>query len=182
MVAKYVALLRGINVRGKNALSMTALRGHFEKAGCRNVRTYIQSGNVLFEAPPGVATALQAEIPKAILGGEGLTVPVVLRTLAELAAIVKGNPFAKEPDEKILAVAFLTTKPSPVQCAALDPNRSPGDTFDAREREIYMHCPSTLGRTKLTTAYFDRVLEQTTTIRNWATTKKLHALLSAEDA
>ena len=167
----HVALLRGINVGGKNLVPMAALTEMFVKAGCEGVRTYIQSGNVVFAAAAGDAAKLPGLISKRIEKRLGLRVPVVLRTAAELRRVVNGNPFAGSED--VLHVAFLADEPTKAQVAALDPERSPGDSFLVRGREVYMHCPNGMARTKLTNAYFDSKLGTVSTARNWRTVLKL---------
>ena len=135
-MSKHVALLRGINVGGMNKLPMAALVELFEAAGCRNVVTYIQSGNVVFDAAAAVANALPGTIAQAIADSLGLRVPVVTRSAAELAAVAANNPFARH-DLATLHVMFLQDAPSPKAIASLDPERSPGDTFVVQGRDVY---------------------------------------------
>jgi uncharacterized protein (DUF1697 family) len=180
---KYVALLRGINVGGNNVLPMKALAAMFESAGCRDVRTYIQSGNVVFSAPAAVVRKLSDAITKAIEKRFGFRVPVVIRTSEELARTIRENPFLKTgADEKAFHVYFLAALPETKSIAGLDPNRSTPDVFHVREREIYLHLPNGMGRSKLTNAYFDSRLATVSTARNWTTVRKLLAMMEAEDA
>ncbi len=181
-VASHVALLRGINVAGKNKLPMAGLVELFSAAGCEDVRTYIQSGNVVFAASPKAA----AQIPKIIADGIaarfGLRVPVVLRTSEELRAVSEGNPFLRSgSDAESLHVAFLADLPGRRLGAALDPRRSPGDAFELRGREIYLHLPNGVARTKLTNAYFDSALATTSTLRNWRTVLKLLEMMDEQE-
>ena len=176
----HVALLRGINVGGRNKLLMKALVGMFEDAGCTQVRTYIQSGNVIFKAPPALARRIPAAITEIISERVGFEIPVVTRTTAELRRIVRANPFQQAGvDEQMLHVAFLAGLPGRDRVATLDPNRSPPDEFVLREREIYLRCPQGLARSKLSNAYFDSKLATATTMRNWRTTLKLLELAGA---
>ena len=166
----YVALLRGINVGGNNMLPMRELVATFEGAGCARVRHYIQSGNVVFDAPAPLAARVPGLVRTAIEKRAGLRVPVVLRTSAELAKVASGNPFlAQKPDAKALHVLFLADVPGKEECAALDPERSPPDRFLVRGREVYLLCPHGVGKSKLTNAYFDGALGTTSTARNWRT-------------
>jgi uncharacterized protein (DUF1697 family) len=175
---KYVAFLRGINVGGKNILPMKDLAEFFRSAGCEQVRTFIQSGNVLFSAEPNAEARLAKQITAAILAKFGFHVPVVLRTLRELEDAVAANPYvAQAADQKALHVYFLQAEPTPEAVAALDPNRSAPDTFVARNREVYLHLPNGMARTKLTNAWFDARLKTVSTARNWQTTLKLLELL-----
>jgi uncharacterized protein (DUF1697 family) len=170
----HVALLRGINVGGKNLVPMRALAEVFAEAGCTEVRTWIQSGNVVFRAPDGVATRVPARVGAALQARFGFRVPVVTRTAAELHRVVRENPFLGDgEDEGCLHVAFLAERPGAGRVAALDPARSPTDRFAVRGREIYLHCPNGLGRTLLTNAWFDSRLGTASTVRNWRTVLKL---------
>ena len=109
----------------------------------------------------------------------GFQVPVVMRTSGELRKVACGNPFLRAgADAKALHVAFLAAVPVSSKVDALDPDRSPPDEFAVRGREIYLHCPNGLARTKLTNAYFDSALATTSTLRNWRTVLKLLELAS----
>jgi uncharacterized protein (DUF1697 family) len=163
---KHIALLRGINVGGKNKVAMKDLAAACEAAGATAVRTYIQSGNVVFDGAAAVAWRAQAEIAKRF------GVPAVLRTSAELAKVIDAAPFPVEH----LHVGFLDSAPRAV---ALDPARSPGDAFAIHGREIYLHLPNGMARTKLTNAWFDRQLAAVSTFRNWRTVLALAALTRA---
>ena len=174
MVDLHVALLRGINLGGKNRLPMKDLAAMFEGAGCRSVGTYIQSGNVVFEASPALARRIPTLVEKAILERFGYRIPIVTRTGGELRKVVRGNPFLRRgADAGTLHVAFLAGAPAAGKVKALDPNRSPPDAFAVRGREIYLHCPNGFARTKLTNAYFDSKLGTTSTVRNWKTVEAL---------
>ena len=178
MPATHLALLRGINVGGKHALPMRDLRELFVEAGCRDVRTYIQSGNVLFTADPDAVAPLPGLIAARIAERFGYRVPVVLRTAAELDEVVRGNPFLGEgAAEGTLHVLFLADLPEARRVAALDPDRSPPDAFVVRGREVYLRLPNGAARTKLTTDYFDATLATTSTGRNWRTVTTLAALM-----
>jgi len=170
----YVALLRGINVGGKNRLPMSDLTALFNDAGCCNVRTYIQSGNVAFGAEEDLARRIPAIISQALLDRHGLKVPVVTRDLDALLTVAGSNPFLSAgTDPAALHVAFLADKPDPSRVASLDPERSPQDQFIVRDSEIFLHCPNGMARSKLTNAYFDSRLGTTSTVRNWRTVLKL---------
>ena len=179
----HVALLRGINLGGKNRLPMKDLTAMFTEAGCGSVTTYIQSGNVIFEASPALARGIPSLIAKRIAERFGLRVPVMTRTGDELRKIVRGNPFLKAgADADKLHLAFLADVPAAAGVKALDPKRSPSDEFAVRGREIYLHCPNGFARTKLTNAYFDSKLGTTSTVRNWRTVGKLLELTAGSPA
>ncbi len=176
----HVALLRGINVGGKNKLPMKPLVGIFEAAGCVDVSTYIQSGNVVFRASGDLAREIPERIRMAIEADLDLRVPVVTRTADELRAVLADHPFlAAGVDPKQLAVGFLAERPAPEDVARLDPDRSPPDEFAVRGREIYLRFPNGVARSKLSSAYLDSRLGTTTTVRNHRT---LVALIERVDA
>jgi uncharacterized protein (DUF1697 family) len=173
----YVALLRGINVGGNNPLPMKDLAILFTKAGCAEVKTYIQSGNVVFHADAKTAARIATATTKAIADRTGMRIPVVVRTAAELGDITRGNPFLqKGADPDKLHVVFLAEAPSAAKIAGLDPKRSSTDEFAVRGAEIYLHCPNGYGRTQLSNAYFDAKLGTIGTVRNWRTVLKLTEL------
>jgi uncharacterized protein (DUF1697 family) len=179
-MTSYVALLRGVNVGGKNLLPMKQLAGLFEQAGCASVRTYIQSGNVLFRAREQQAAKVPSLVSEAIAAQFGHRPPVLLRSSEELAQTVRANPFLPAGEyEKFLHVMFLESHPEAVRIASLDPDRSPPDTFVVRGREIYLRCPNGAGGTKLTNAWFDSRLATISTGRNWRTVLKLLELAQA---
>jgi uncharacterized protein (DUF1697 family) len=173
-MATHVALMRGINLAGKNRLSMKDLSALFTDAGCTDVRTYVQSGNIVFQAGPDLARRIPGLIEKAIKDQFGISVPVVTRSAAELRRVPKANPYlARGVDTSTLHVAFLAAKPTAAQIKSLDPNRSPQDEFTVRGREVYLRMPNGVGRTKLSNAYLDSKLGTTSTLRNWRTVLKL---------
>jgi uncharacterized protein (DUF1697 family) len=173
-VTTYVALLRGINVGGHRPVAMPALRGIFEGLGYTKVATYIQSGNVVFDAPGGAARAIADEVESAILGELGFGVDVVVRSAAEMAAVVAGNPFVpRVTDTKALHVAFAR---DPIKGApAVDRDIAPGEA-SIGSGVIYLHAPGGFGRSKLTDAFLKRLAGSPVTTRNWNTVTKLAEL------
>jgi uncharacterized protein (DUF1697 family) len=151
---------------------MSDLASIFEEAGCLNVRTFIQSGNVVFTAGAGVSKKLAALIARRIEERFGYRTPVLLRTAEEMDAVVAGNPFIRAGEDN-LHVMFLADIPGAGQIARLDPARSPGDRFAVERRDVYLHLSNGVARTKLTNAWFDSKLETVSTSRNWRTVKKL---------
>ena len=176
----HIALLRGINVGGKNKLPMPKLIKLFEDAGCDDVRHYIQSGNIIFTAPPQEADQLPVELEKQINTKFKLNVPVIIRSAKELRSAIACNPFIKRGvDESELHLVFLADMPAKQQTAALDSGRSPGDSFIVKGAEIYLHLPSGVARSKLTNVWFDSKLNTISTVRNWRTVLKLAELSAA---
>ncbi len=179
-MSTHVALLRGVNVGGKNMLPMKDLAGILVDAGCADVRTYIQSGNAIFRAADSVLDGLPDRITGRIAKRFGYQIPVILRTTEQLAETIRQNPFLKAGvDEKMLYVFFLADLPKAQAASSLDLKRSPPDTFVVRGREIYLHLPNGLGRSKLTNNYFDSKLATISTARNWRTALKLFELMTA---
>ena len=182
MSETYIALLRGINVGGKNKLPMKDLAALFTERGCTAVQTYIQSGNVIFQASPEVAASLSVQIPALIAKRFGLHVPVVLRTAVQLAEAFHNNPFlAQGLPAETLHVMFLADLPSSEQVAALDTNRSVPDAFIVQGRDVFLYLPGGVADTKLTNAYFDAKLATVSTSRNWKTVTKLLAMMQEEE-
>jgi uncharacterized protein (DUF1697 family) len=167
-----VAFLRAINIGGRT-LPMPALAKMFERAGCTEVKTYIQSGNVVF-TKDGPLGNLGATVESAIKKLTGFESPVIVRSRDELAAVLKSAPFADPSGEKpALHAMFLSSTPTAARIAALDANRSPGDRFAVHGQDIYLFCPNGVGVSKLTTTYFDSKLQTTSTGRNFRTIQRL---------
>lgn len=171
----FVALLRGINVGGKNKLPMSELKELFSSLGFEDVVTYVQSGNVVFRSRARGTQRVAASIEEGIADTFGISVTVLLRTQAELEQIAGGNPFlsGEAADHSKLHVVFLDRRPKAAAVAQLDPDRSPPDEFSVRGSEVYLHLPRGAGRSKLTIDYFERRLGVRATARNWKTLTKL---------
>lgn len=171
---KYAALLRGINVGGKNMLPMKPLAEMFVSSGCSGVATYIQSGNVAFTAPAAVAKKLPEVISRKIADSFGYKVPVVIRAHEQLAAVIRDNPFLKAGEaEKTLYLYFLADEPAADAVSGLDPDRSPPDRFRVVGSHVFLHLPNGMGNSKLTNAWMDSKLSTVSTARNWPTVLKL---------
>ncbi|MEP6661510.1 MAG: DUF1697 domain-containing protein [Acidimicrobiales bacterium] len=176
----YVALLRGINVGGKNKIAMKSLQSSFVALGHGEVTTYIQSGNVVFRSASKKASKLGAAIEDEISKTFGLKIETLVRTPSDFNDLIKGNPFLEpERDTSKLLVIFLDEAPSADAIASLDPRRSPPDEFLIRGREIYAYCPNGFGRSRLSIDYFERRLRTRATARNWNTVVKLANLMTA---
>jgi uncharacterized protein (DUF1697 family) len=153
---------------------MAELKSSCAELGFEDVVTYIQSGNVVFRSSARGASGIAAGLEKRIAADFGVGAKVLLRTPAELRKIATGNPFLKRKAETSkLHVVFLSKKPVAAAVSGLDPERSPGDEFELRGREIYLHLPKGFGRSKLTNDYSERRLGVASTVRNWNTLLKL---------
>lgn len=176
---KYVALLRGINVGGKNKLAMKDLALIVAATGCDSVETFIQSGNVVFGATPKVAKSAAKLIEEGIRQRFDLAVPVVVRSVEQLNLAARANPFLNSGgSEEFCHLMFLADQPDPGLVRQLDPDRSPPDRFIVRGNDIYLYLPNGSARTKLSNAYFDSKLKTVSTGRNWRTVCKLVELVS----
>jgi uncharacterized protein (DUF1697 family) len=174
----HIALLRGVNVGG-NTLKMARLRALCTELGLKNAETYLQSGNLIFEA--AAPSARWTRVLEEKLAGETrLPVSVIVRSAAELARIAAGNPFLKEPgiEPERLHVTFLSRAPAKSAWRALEALDSGLDRFEAAGTEIYLHCPNGYGRTRLSNDAFEKRLAVRATTRNWNTVGKLCELSS----
>jgi uncharacterized protein (DUF1697 family) len=170
----YVALLRGVNVGGSNRLLMAELRAHFESLGCLDVRTFIQSGNVIFRSAKAVRfDHLEAEITSRF----DIATPVVLRTAKQFSTAVRRNPFP-DVDQSRLHLGFLRQAPTADAVARLELEQFMPDEAHIVEADVYLYLPSGMARNKLPT-YVDRHLKASMTVRNWNTVTELHALTNA---
>ncbi len=170
----YAAMLRAVNVAGKNKVAMAELRGVFEGLGHTGVTTYVQSGNVVFGARSRDEQRLRRAIEAAIAEHFGIDIVVMLRAADELRAVVRENPFQGDDDDAThLVVMFCDAAPDAATVRGTDGAMHSPDRFAVVGREIYLHCPNGLGRSKLTNDFFERKLGVRTTGRNWRTINKL---------
>ena len=163
----FIALLRGINVGGANKIAMSDLRALCQAAGFENVTTHIQSGNVVFSCNLG-AEAARRKLEDALKRRMGKPIRVFLRTPAEIQAILERNPFENAAPNQVIVV-FLDHAPPRDALAGL---RIPGrEELELSGREIYIHFPDGMGRSKLKVPLADRA-----TMRNLNTVRKLFEL------
>lgn len=172
----HVALLRGVNVGGHNKVPMAQLRQTVESIGATNVATYIQSGNVVLTSPLS-AQQLRAALERVIAEQLGVNPTVMTRTADELAAVVEQTPYPEAADNTV-HIAFLHEPPGDATIERLHAIETGDETLAVRGREIYLHLPKGLGRSKLADE-MGRQLKQPTTMRNWRTVNKLLEMTSA---
>jgi len=170
-----IALLRGINVGGSRKLPMADLRAIFAAAGYEDVTTYIQSGNVVFRHPKAAQAKVTAALEARIEEATGMAVPVVLRTAAEMAAVVRDAPF-EVADPTHLHVAFFAAPPAPEAIGGLDLAAFAPEELVLSGRDLYLHLPNGMGRAKLP-QLLGKVMA-TATARNWRTVTTLAELAS----
>ena len=171
-------MLRGINVSGHKIIKMEQLRASFAALGFRNVKTYVQSGNVVFEATNDSAPNLSKKIEKKILSDFGFSVPVLLKTSKEIQEIIKCNPLLETPaiDHSKLHVTFLSGDPPKTALEQLRLLAATPEQFRVIGREIYLYCPNGYGNTKLSNAAIEKKLSVVATTRNWKTVNTLLAM------
>jgi uncharacterized protein (DUF1697 family) len=176
----YVALLRGINVSGHNAIRMPELQASFSGLGFADVRTYLQSGNVVFSAGKSNESKLAAAIQARIKQDFGLEVPVLVMSANELEQVANANPLWPKAggDEKLFHSTFLAEPVSPDRFEALKLPAAAGERAVLVGRAVLLHCPHGYGKTKLNNSYFERALGVTATTRNWRTVLALQQLSS----
>ena len=174
----YVAMLRGINVSGSKMIKMEALRASFEALGFTNVRTYVQSGNVVFTARQGAVAPLSLRIAARIKSDFGFDVPVLVLAAEQIARVVEENPFSgkKGIDPTKLHVTFLAAAPEAAGLKKMERVFSGRDQFQCLATSIYLVCPDGYGRTKLNNNAFERALRIGATTRNWKTVTTLAAM------
>jgi uncharacterized protein (DUF1697 family) len=178
-VPVHVVLLRGINLGSRNRVAMPALREALEGAGFKNVRTHLQSGNVLVESRVQTET-VRRKVEEVLAESFGLEISVVVRRSAELAAVVRRNPLAEVAnDPKRYQVTFLSDKLHARVARELEEAAAGEERVVAYGREVYAWHPKTIARSKLWSKLAGKSLGVTATSRNWATVEALAELADA---
>jgi uncharacterized protein (DUF1697 family) len=176
-VPRYVALLRGVNVGGSGRMKMADLRACVEAAGYTDVATHIQTGNVILRtsirSPEKVANALE----EAVAADLGFRTAAMVRTAAQLAAALDANPFP-DADPKALHIAFLREAPPAAKVEALTAPEGP-DELEVIGREVHLHYPDGMGRSKMGGAWIEKRLGVPATARNRKVVTAIRDLLEA---
>lgn len=176
----YIALLRGINVGGKNALPMSELVAVLEKFGARNVKTYIQSGNVVFAGPEKDASRLSNNISHEIKKRRGFEPHVLVLELRDIERAITENPFPEAAtDPQTLHAGFLASAPEKPDLKRLASLKSNGERFRLIDKVFYLHAPEGIGRSKLA-ANAEKLLGVPMTDRNWRTVCTIHDMARGE--
>jgi len=172
----YIALFRGINVGGNNKLPMKELVAVLEELGLQNIRTYIQSGNVVFESKSQNLDQLADMMTAAISKSHGFEPKVLLLDAAKLAQAINNNPFPEgEAAGNTLHFNFLSGKPPKPDLAAIEKIRAATERFQLKGDVFYLHAPDGIGRSKLA-LNMERLLGVPMTGRNWNTVSKLQEM------
>ena len=172
----YIAILRGINVSGQKKIRMEDLRELLNGCGFKNLQTYIQSGNVVFQSEMTDQKKVSSMIADAIKDKYDFDVPVILREAVDLDYMLNNNPFlsnGREKEKNRLYVTFLDEKPAQAKMENINQEDYKPDEFQFQGREVYLYVPVGYGKTKLSNNFFENKLKVTATTRNWNTVKKL---------
>jgi uncharacterized protein (DUF1697 family) len=175
----YISMLRGINLLGHKRVEMARLRVMFEGMGFEQVRTYINSGNVVFKTGKHAPAALSKKIEERMVAEFGFGALVITRTAAELGRAIEGNPFVKESrsDPSRVFVGFLGQAPTPDAIEKLQARAAKTERVHCCGREIYAYYVDGMGKARLLThGVVERVLAVDVTMRNWNTVSKLHEM------
>ncbi|MDE1985347.1 MAG: DUF1697 domain-containing protein [Alphaproteobacteria bacterium] len=174
----YIALLRGINMGGHNKIAMAELRDFVSALGFADVRTVLQSGNIVFRGRPRAPSSFEKLFETETAKRFGIDTRVMVRSAAEWEKIVAGNPFRDETknDPAHLAVVFLKDKPVRKNLDSLKACITGREYFHALGRELYVVYPDGFATSKFTLSVIDRKLETRGTARNWNTVLKLAGL------
>lgn len=169
----YIALFRGINVGGKNILPMKELVGILDEQGCQKVKTYIQSGNVVFKNSESNVSGLSVTIRAEIKQRHGFAPFVLLLSLEEFKKILENNPFPEvRNDPKALHIGFLASAPEEPNLKTLESLRKKSERFRLIGNAFYLHAPEGVGRSRLA-ASTEKLLGVSMTDRNWKTVAKI---------
>ncbi len=175
VMAVIISMLRGVNVGGHNKVKMEALRALYESLKLRDAQTYVQSGNVIFGTEERDITRLTKRIEDGIEGKFGFRPDVILRTAAEMRGVIAKNPFAKrrgiEPSK--LLVSFLASDPGEEAREKVLQIKCDPEELRIDGRELYIHFPNGIGRSKLSWAALDKALKTPGTGRNWNSVTKM---------
>ncbi len=174
----WIALFRGINVGGNNILPMAKLRSDLESLNLVNVRTYIQSGNVVFDSTAKTAASLGNRIGRRIEERHGFRPRILFLSREDLLAAIESNPFPEAvSDPKTLHFLFLAEPASDPDTEALDAKKTATERYELTDGVFYLHAPDGIGRSKLA-AGAERHLGVVTTGRNYRTVDRLLSMIT----
>jgi len=174
----YIALVRAVNVAGRNMLSMADLRAFLEAVGMREPRTLLQSGNALFESTASSSAAVEKKLETEAAKRLGVKTQFFVRSAKEWNAAIAANPFpaAARDDPGHLILLCLERAPEKASVTALQKAIQGREVVKASGQHLYAVYPDGVGRSKLTNAMIEKHLGCATTGRNWNTVLKLGAL------
>jgi len=177
-MATFISMLRGINVSGQKKTKMNELKAVYETLKFRNVTTYIQSGNVIFDCPTTDAFKLSKSIEQKIEKELGYPVSVLIREKSDLKQVINNNPFLNRRNINVskLYVTFLSNNPSTIQLNEIHGEKSGKDECLSIGKEMFLYCPNGYGKTKLSNNFFEKKLGVAAATRNWKTVNKLYEI------
>lgn len=160
---------------GQKMIKMDALRKMYEDLGYKNIQTYIQSGNVIFQCKKSKQNDLAKKISTQIAKQFGFEVPVIVMEVRELKEIILNNPFLNDhlKDLSHLHVTFLSSTPDSVNFENIKQGQPQGEKIALIGKTIYLYCPNGYGKTKFTNTWLENKLKVNATTRNWKTTNEL---------
>jgi uncharacterized protein (DUF1697 family) len=174
----YISILRGINVSGQKLIKMDALRALYENLGFKDVTTYVQSGNVVFNTKTTDVLKLEKKIAAQINTEFGYEVPVLVLTIDQLKKVIQNNPFLKDKQKDVafFHVTFLSQPPVKNQLTGIEEKKTAGEAVALVDTVIYLYCPNGYGKTKLTNNFIETKLKVDATTRNWKTVNELYKM------
>ena len=182
MTTRLIALLRGINVGPNKRVAMSQLRGLLAELGCDDVKTHLQSGNAVFTSASADTAAAATEIERALAGELKVQSTVIVRTAADLAAILAADPLGEvATDPARYLVGFFAGAPDPAGARALESADLAPNRVRIVGREVYLWCPAGVNDSPFSTVNWEKHLGVAVTMRNWRTVTRL-AMLADPDA
>ncbi len=170
---KYIAILRGINVGGHRKIKMQELRNVLAEAGFKNVQTYIQSGNVIFEDEKADTQKLGRQLEKLVLEKFGHEVPVIVWNAEEIKEAIDKNPFKNTENCHLV---FLQEQPKNEDISLIENMNFEQESFQVMGNRVYLEIPGKYHESKLSNSFFEKKLKTKATTRNWKTVLKLKEL------
>jgi uncharacterized protein (DUF1697 family) len=171
----YISILRGINVSGQKPVKMDDLKNLYKKLSFENVKTYVQSGNVVFSTEQDDPKKLERIISSQIKNDFGFEVAVIVLNATTLETIIEDNPLAKDKLKELsfLHVTFLADHPAQFDKESIIEKKLSTEEIEFTSNAIYLYCPNGYGKTKLNNNFLESKLKIKATTRNWKTTNEL---------
>lgn len=169
----YILLLRGINVSGQKKILMADLKQNLSELGYANIKTYIQSGNLVFQSEKSGIKSLQDEIEQKIFDTHGFEVKAFIILPEDLQEIIQNNPFIDDMEKDVKRTYFTFLSKEPDSIESIDASKYPDEEFRLQGKTIYFYSAIGYGNAKMNNNFFEKKLGLTATTRNWNTCNKL---------
>lgn len=176
----YIAILRGINVSGQKLIKMKDLVILLEKAGLKEVRNYIQSGNIAFQSDEQQIPVLVDTIESAIMKAYGFDVPTQVLTAQKIQNVIVQNPYLHKSDVDLSKIYIVFLDQTPKAIPEIDAKFQGEDEFLIQDDMIYLYLNTGAGKTKLSNNFWESKLKVSATSRNWKTTLKLMEMVDSK--